>query len=95
MAGETWIVLRMVTVAAKPDIVALEEVDQGTKRASGVDQPAEGRVGLLGPVGPVEQALGILLGDVPWGQWIGALTDAGYDGPVFADSRGITNRERS
>ncbi|HEX4414762.1 MAG TPA: endonuclease/exonuclease/phosphatase family protein [Lacipirellulaceae bacterium] len=25
----------------KPDIVALEEVDQGTKRASGVDQPAE------------------------------------------------------
>src|SRR6476660_7290296 len=30
-----------VIVAAKPDIVALEEVDQGTKRASGVDQPAE------------------------------------------------------
>src|SRR5262245_24379703 len=25
----------------KPDIIALEEVDQGTKRASGVDQPAE------------------------------------------------------
>src|SRR6185503_10635432 len=25
----------------KPDIVALEEVDQGTRRASGVDQPAE------------------------------------------------------
>jgi endonuclease/exonuclease/phosphatase family metal-dependent hydrolase len=30
-----------VIVAAKPDIVALEEVDQGTNRASGVDQPAE------------------------------------------------------
>ncbi len=30
-----------VLVTAKPDIVALEEVDQGTKRASGVDQPAE------------------------------------------------------
>jgi endonuclease/exonuclease/phosphatase family metal-dependent hydrolase len=30
-----------VIVAAKPDIVALEEVDQGTKRAGGVDQPAE------------------------------------------------------
>jgi endonuclease/exonuclease/phosphatase family metal-dependent hydrolase len=30
-----------VIVAANPDIVALEEVDQGTKRASGVDQPAE------------------------------------------------------
>ncbi len=30
-----------VLVAAKPDIVALEEVDQGTKRARGVDQPAE------------------------------------------------------
>ena len=30
-----------VIVAAKPDIVALEEVDQGTRRASGVDQPAE------------------------------------------------------
>jgi len=28
-------------VAEKPDIVALEEVDQGTKRASRVDQPAE------------------------------------------------------
>jgi endonuclease/exonuclease/phosphatase family metal-dependent hydrolase len=28
-------------MAEKPDIVALEEVDQGTKRASGVDQPAE------------------------------------------------------
>src|SRR5437773_925395 len=30
-----------VIVAAKPDIVALEEVDQGTKRTSGSDQPAE------------------------------------------------------
>jgi endonuclease/exonuclease/phosphatase family metal-dependent hydrolase len=30
-----------VILAAKPDIVALEEVDQGTKRTSGVDQPAE------------------------------------------------------
>src|SRR5436190_11170926 len=30
-----------VLLAEKPDIVALEEVDQGTKRASGVDQPAE------------------------------------------------------
>jgi endonuclease/exonuclease/phosphatase family metal-dependent hydrolase len=28
-------------MAAKPDIIALQEVDQGTKRASGVDQPAE------------------------------------------------------
>lgn len=28
-------------MAEKPDIVALEEVDQGTRRASGVDQPAE------------------------------------------------------
>jgi endonuclease/exonuclease/phosphatase family metal-dependent hydrolase len=30
-----------VLLAEKPDIVALEEVDQGTRRASGVDQPAE------------------------------------------------------
>jgi endonuclease/exonuclease/phosphatase family metal-dependent hydrolase len=30
-----------VVMAEKPDIVALQEVDQGTKRASGVDQPAE------------------------------------------------------
>jgi endonuclease/exonuclease/phosphatase family metal-dependent hydrolase len=30
-----------VLMAEKPDIVALEEVDQGTRRASGVDQPAE------------------------------------------------------
>ena len=33
--------IAQVLVAAKPDIVALEEVDQGTKRTSGVDQPAE------------------------------------------------------
>jgi sugar phosphate isomerase/epimerase len=25
------------------------------------------------------------LGDVPWGKWIGALTDAGYDGPVCVE----------
>jgi sugar phosphate isomerase/epimerase len=25
------------------------------------------------------------LGDVSWGQWIGALTDAGYDGPVCVE----------
>jgi sugar phosphate isomerase/epimerase len=25
------------------------------------------------------------LGDVPWGAWIGALTDAGYDGPVCVE----------
>jgi sugar phosphate isomerase/epimerase len=25
------------------------------------------------------------LGDVPWGHWIGALTDAGYDGPVCVE----------
>jgi sugar phosphate isomerase/epimerase len=25
------------------------------------------------------------LGDVAWGQWIGALTDAGYDGPVCVE----------
>jgi endonuclease/exonuclease/phosphatase family metal-dependent hydrolase len=30
-----------VVMAEKPDVVALQEVDQGTKRASGVDQPAE------------------------------------------------------
>jgi endonuclease/exonuclease/phosphatase family metal-dependent hydrolase len=30
-----------VILAAKPDIVALEEVDQGTKRTNKVDQPAE------------------------------------------------------
>jgi endonuclease/exonuclease/phosphatase family metal-dependent hydrolase len=30
-----------VLLAEKPDIVALQEVDQGTRRASGVDQPAE------------------------------------------------------
>ena len=28
-------------MAEKPDIVALQEVDQKTRRASGVDQPAE------------------------------------------------------
>jgi endonuclease/exonuclease/phosphatase family metal-dependent hydrolase len=30
-----------VLLAAEPHIVALQEVDQGTRRASGVDQPAE------------------------------------------------------
>jgi len=30
-----------VLMAERPDIVALQEVDQGTRRASGVDQPAE------------------------------------------------------
>lgn len=30
-----------VVMAEKPNIVALQEVDQGTRRASGVDQPAE------------------------------------------------------
>lgn len=30
-----------VMLAEKPDIVAVQEVDQGTRRASGVDQPAE------------------------------------------------------
>ena len=30
-----------VLLAVEPDIVALQEVDQGTRRASGVDQPAE------------------------------------------------------
>jgi endonuclease/exonuclease/phosphatase family metal-dependent hydrolase len=30
-----------VLLAEKPDVVALQEVDQGTKRASRVDQPAE------------------------------------------------------
>lgn len=25
------------------------------------------------------------LGDVPWGQWFGALTDAGYNGPVCVE----------
>jgi endonuclease/exonuclease/phosphatase family metal-dependent hydrolase len=30
-----------VVLAERPDIVALQEVDQGTRRASGVDQPAE------------------------------------------------------
>src|SRR3954447_17269340 len=30
-----------VVMAEKPDVVAFQEVDQGTKRASGVDQPAE------------------------------------------------------
>ena len=25
------------------------------------------------------------LGDVPWGQWIGALSDAGYNGPVCVE----------
>ena len=25
------------------------------------------------------------LGDVDWGQWIGALTDAGYNGPVCVE----------
>jgi endonuclease/exonuclease/phosphatase family metal-dependent hydrolase len=30
-----------VLIAQKPDIVALQEVDQGTRRAGGVDQPAE------------------------------------------------------
>jgi len=30
-----------VLLAAEPDIVALQEVDQGTRRSGGVDQPAE------------------------------------------------------
>ncbi|HEX5470944.1 MAG TPA: sugar phosphate isomerase/epimerase, partial [Lacipirellulaceae bacterium] len=25
------------------------------------------------------------LGDVPWGLWVGALTDAGYNGPVCVE----------
>jgi endonuclease/exonuclease/phosphatase family metal-dependent hydrolase len=33
--------LAKVMLAAKPDIIAVQEVDQGTQRSSGVDQPAE------------------------------------------------------
>jgi sugar phosphate isomerase/epimerase len=41
------------------------------------------------------------LGDVPWGLWIGALTDAGYNGPVCVEVEdeafegAVENRRRS
>ncbi len=39
-------------------------------------------VGTLAP--PMDRATAKLpgLGDIDWGAWIGALGDAGYDGPV-------------
>ncbi len=47
-----------------------------------IDQHRLDEVGSLVP--PMERSTAKIpgLGDIDWGQWIGALTDAGYDGPV-------------
>ncbi len=50
-----------------------------------IDQAKLDRMGSL--VLPMDRATAKIpgLGDVPWGKWIGALSDAGYDGPVCVE----------
>ena len=50
-----------------------------------IDQAKLDRLGSLAL--PMERATAKIpgLGDVPWGKWIGALADAGYDGPVCVE----------
>jgi sugar phosphate isomerase/epimerase len=50
-----------------------------------VDRHLLNDVGSLAP--PMNRSTAKIpgLGDVPWGKWIGALTDAGYDGPVCVE----------
>jgi sugar phosphate isomerase/epimerase len=50
-----------------------------------IDRDRLNEVGSLGP--PMLRSTAKIpgLGDVPWGRWIGALTDAGYNGPVCVE----------
>jgi sugar phosphate isomerase/epimerase len=50
-----------------------------------IDQAKLDRLGSLVP--PMERSTAKIpgLGDVPWGKWVGALADAGYDGPVCVE----------
>jgi sugar phosphate isomerase/epimerase len=50
-----------------------------------IDQAKLDRMGSLVP--PMQRSTAKIpgLGDVPWGKWIGALADAGYDGPVCVE----------
>jgi sugar phosphate isomerase/epimerase len=50
-----------------------------------IDQPKLDRMGSLVP--PMDRSTAKIpgLGDVAWGKWIGALADAGYDGPVCVE----------
>jgi sugar phosphate isomerase/epimerase len=50
-----------------------------------IDRDRLNEVGTLGP--PMSRSTAKIpgLGDVNWGRWIGALTDAGYDGPVCVE----------
>jgi sugar phosphate isomerase/epimerase len=50
-----------------------------------IDPAKLDRLGSL--VVPMERSTAKIpgLGDIPWGKWIGALSDAGYDGPVCVE----------
>jgi sugar phosphate isomerase/epimerase len=50
-----------------------------------VDQAKLDRLGSLVP--PMDRSAAKIpgLGDIPWGKWIGALADAGFDGPVCVE----------
>jgi sugar phosphate isomerase/epimerase len=50
-----------------------------------VDAHRLDEVGSLAP--PMQRCTAKIpgLGDIDWGAWIGALTDAGYDGPVCVE----------
>jgi sugar phosphate isomerase/epimerase len=50
-----------------------------------VDRERLNDIGSLEP--PMQRSTAKIpgLGDVPWGRWIGALTDVGYDGPVCVE----------
>jgi len=50
-----------------------------------IDQHSLDDVGSL--VVPMDRSTAKIpgLGDIDWGQWVGALTDAGYDGPVCVE----------
>jgi sugar phosphate isomerase/epimerase len=50
-----------------------------------IDREKLDRLGSLVP--PMDRSTAKIpgLGDVPWGKWVGALADAGYDGPVFVE----------
>ncbi len=50
-----------------------------------IDQAKLDRLGSL--VVPMDRSTAKIpgLGDIPWGKWVGALADAGYDGPVCVE----------
>jgi sugar phosphate isomerase/epimerase len=50
-----------------------------------IDREKLDRMGSLVP--PMDRSTAKIpgLGDVPWGKWVGALADAGYDGPVCVE----------